>query len=146
MSNAPIGNEEAMAQVKALMETKENVEEVNRGDKATNVVPIDYTAESGKRYTGKVEFKRPNVMEVLSMGGRKTQHLKSAGVVDRELADDGIMMMAQALSTLEVVAVKRPEWFIDMESIIDTDVIFYVYGLYREWDYNFRLNGGGEQA
>jgi hypothetical protein len=141
MSNTPIGNEEAMAQVKALMEAKERVEEVNQGDKATNVVSIEYEANSGKLYKGKIQFKRPNIMESMSMGGRKTQILQQAGVVDRELADDGVMMMAQSLSTLETVAVKRPEWLINMGTIEDTDVIFHVYGKYREWDLNFRLDG-----
>jgi hypothetical protein len=147
MSNAPIGNEEQMAQIKALIDAREKADEVNLGDKAKDIVEIDYTAEeTGKNYKGKIVFKRPNVMETLKMGGRKSQILKDAGIVDMELADDGVLMMAQAMSVLEIVVVKCPEWFIDMEKLEDSDLIFHIYGKYRAWNYSFRLDGAGVQA
>lgn len=135
-----IGNEEQMAQVREAMRMKELADEVNAGDKALDVVDIDFTSEeSGKHYTGKIVFKRPNVMQSLSLGGRKTQLLKEAGVVDKELADDGVLMMAQAISTLEVVVEKCPEWFLDITKVEEADLIFHVYGRYTLWDYSFRL-------
>ena len=146
MSNMPVGNEEQMAQVKALMAAKEKADEVNQGDKATNVVEINYTSpDSGEHYEGKIIFKRPNALETMKMGGRKTQILKEAGVVSRELADPGLMMMAEAIASLEIVVVKCPEWFIDFQKTEDLDLIFHVFGEYNIWKYSFRLNGAGAQ-
>lgn len=142
MSNTPIGNEEQMAQIKALMASKEKADEVNQGDKATNIVEIDYISpETDEHYKGKIIFKRPNVMETMKMGGKKTQILKNAGVIDRDLADPGMMLMAEAIATLEGVVVKCPEWFIDFQKSEDLDLIFHVYGQYNIWKYSFRLNG-----
>jgi hypothetical protein len=146
MSNTPIGNEEQMAQIRALMETKEKADEVNQGAKATNVVDIDFLSpETDEHYKGKIMFKRPNVMETMKMGGRKTQILKESGVVDRALADPGLMLMAEALATLEVVVVKCPEWFLDFQKSEDIDMIFHVYGQYNLWKFSFRSNGAGTQ-
>jgi hypothetical protein len=147
MSNTPIGNEEQMAQIKALMEAKEKANEVNQGDKATNMVEIDFLSpETDEHYKGKIIFKRPNVMETMKMGGKKTQILKDSGVVSRELADPGLMLMAEALATLEVVVVKCPEWFIDFQKSEDIDMIFHVYGQYNIWKFSFRSNGGRTQT
>lgn len=142
MNNAPLGNEAQMAEVRALMSTKEMADTVNQGDKATEAVSVKYTSEmDGKTYEGKFIFKRPNVMEIMKMGGRKSQILKEAGIVDKELADKGVLMMAEAVATLEVVIVKMPEWFIDFQKLEDADLIFHIYGHYTAWSFAFRLNG-----
>lgn len=145
MATKPIGNEEQMAQVKALMQAQEAANEVSQGDKAKNTVSINYTSDEGNLYEGKIIFKRPNVMETLKMGGRKTQILQQSGVVDRELADDGIMQMATMIATLETVVEKCPEWFIDIEAITDADIIYHVYGEYLLWDFSFRKAGKGTE-
>jgi ribosomal protein L19 len=142
MSNAPIGNESQMEQIRRDMALKEQSDAVSLGDKAKNVVEIDYEAEeSGKRYVGKIIFKRPNVMENLKIGGRKSKLLQDAGVEKIELVDEGVYMMAQALATLETVIDKCPEWLIDLASIEDADLLFHVYGKFRAWQYSFRLEG-----
>jgi hypothetical protein len=139
-----IGNEAQMAEIKAAMAAKEKADQVNTGDKARYIVPIDFTSlESGAHYKGKIEFKRPNVFEGMKMGGLKTQILKDAGIVDRELADDGVMFMATAMATLKVVVVRCPEWFIDIEKVADSDLVFHVYGEYLKWNDSFRPNGEG---
>lgn len=143
-----LGNEENMEVVRELMEksSKEMNDEVNLGDKASNVVAIDYTTSAGKHYKGKVIFKRPNVMETLKMGGRKSQLLKEAGVTDLRLVDPGIAMLATAQAALEIVVVKCPEWLIDMDKIEDPEIVYHVYGQFEVWQYSFRPGGVQSEA
>jgi hypothetical protein len=112
--------------------------EVNEGADAENVMNVDFTSTEGNQYKGKILFKRPSVMEIMKMGGRKSEILRQAGVTELTLVDPSVRMMAQAIATLETVVVKCPEWFLNIHEIQDLDIIFHVYGLYEVWENSFR--------
>lgn len=144
-----VGNENNMAAVRKMMEEeklKNLTDEVNQGGDAENVVTIDYTSDEGLHYEGKILFKRPTVMEVMKMGGRKSEILRNAGVTDLTLVDPSIRMMAQSIATLEVVVVKCPEWLLNLEEVTDLDMLFHIYGRYEGWENSFRLRNIAKQA
>jgi hypothetical protein len=141
MAQQPMGNESNMEQIRKLMEEQkmENLaKEVNEGADAENVMNVDFTSTEGNQYKGKILFKRPSVMEIMKMGGRKSEILRQAGVTELTLVDPSVRMMAQAIATLETVVVKCPEWFLNIHEIQDLDIIFHVYGLYEVWENSFR--------
>jgi hypothetical protein len=130
-------NEQNMAKVREMM-VKNTAEQVNQGAEAQAGVPINYTSDYGKQYTGNVVFKRPSVMDFMKMGGIKSEILRTAGVKDVALVDGGVKFMAQVIATLKTVIVKSPEWLVNIDGVKDTDLLFHVYGKYEEWEDSFR--------
>lgn len=133
-----VGNEENMAKIRELRNMQEATEEVKLGAEATNTVIIDYVSEYGNHYKGAIVFKRPSVMEFMKMGGIKSEILRLNGVQDLKLVDAGVKYMAQVMATLKTVAVKRPEWLINIDNVKDTDLLFHVYEQYTAWEDSFR--------
>jgi hypothetical protein len=142
MAQQPIGNESNMALVRKAMEEQkvENLaKEVNEGGNAENVITVDFTSAEGNVYKGKIMFKRPTVLEIMRMGGAKSEILREAGVTEIALVDPSVKLMAHAIATLEMVVVKCPEWFLHIRELQDLDIIFHVYGLYEVWENSFRI-------
>lgn len=140
-NNQKLGNEENMSRVMELMHS---AEQVRQGDKLQEGVPINYTSQAGKVYTGVVVFKRPSMLDYMQMGGLKSEYLRQAGVVNVNLVDGTIKHMAQVLATIQKLAIKRPEWLLTPEKIEDPDVLFHVYDKYEEWENSFRTSNKAE--
>lgn len=146
MAQQPIGNEDKMAEVRKLMEEKKLealADKVSGGD-AEDIINVDFTSDFGKRYTGKIQFKRPNVLEVMKIGGRKSEILRQSGVQELTLVDPSVRMMAEAIATLETVVVKCPEWFLDIQKVNDLDLVFHIFTRYEVWSNSFRVGGTDE--
>jgi hypothetical protein len=137
----PLGNEENMAKVKALME---QAQQVNVGSELQNGVDIDFTSADGNVYRGKVVFKRPSVMDYMKMGALKSEIFRLAGVKDLNLVDPTVKFMAHVIATLKTVVVKRPEWMLDIDNMQEPEVLYHVYGKYEVWEDSFRKPDAGE--
>lgn len=153
--NGQIGNEENLAQVRALMETSQQVQ---LGNQLNVGVPIDFKSPyEGKHYTGTIVFKRPSMMDYMKIGTLKAQYLNENGFVNINMVDQTIKYMSQAMATLKVLTVKAPAWLlngqglIDIETIQDPELVFYLFDLYEEWENTFRspvqdAKGGDSEA
>lgn len=116
-------------------------DQVKSGSDNTYVIEVDYEAVRGVQYTGTVVAKRPNMADYMKMGVRKGQIIKKhLGDEDLPLAyiDESIKYLAQILSALEVVILKRPEWLLKPEECADFDVLEHIYRRYELWLSNFR--------
>lgn len=130
--------EENLAEVRAAMEAKEVRDQIRAGGDATEGVPINYTSVFGNTYKGFVVFKRPDMLDMMKMGGKKSQLFSEAGVTNLELVDDTIRVMAHVIATLSVVLVKRPEWLLDLNAVKEPDVLYHIFAKYEEWENSFR--------
>lgn len=128
-------HDENMAKVRESMRV---AQQVRQGGNLSEGELIDFTSSEDRHYYGYVVFKKPSLMDVMTMGGKKAEYLKRAGVTDVALVDDSILFMAQVMGTLEVVCIKRPDWLLTIESIEETEVLFHVYGKYVIWENSFR--------
>ena len=127
--------EENLAKIRALGD------QVKAGTENTHTIEIDYEATRGVKYTGTVVVKRPNMGDYMKMGVRKGQIIKrNIGDDDLPMSyiDETIKYLAQVLSTLEVVVLKRPEWLLKPEDCEDFDVLDHIYRRYERWLANFR--------
>lgn len=131
----PIGNEGNMEKIREAMELHQKVQQ---GGNLKEGVPIDFTSMTGKVYKGVVVFKLPNMMDYMKMGGLKSEFLRLGGAKDIKLVDDSIKFMAHVMSTLEVVLVKRPEWLLKLDEVLEPDVLYHVFYKYEEWENSFR--------
>lgn len=128
-------NQANMDTVKNLMGQADNV---RLGDNYKTGVAIDYTSPEGNRYEGTVVFKRPSMKDYMSMGALKAEYLRQAGVVDLTLVDNSIKYMAQVMATLRTLVVKCPEWLMNLENIVESDLLFHIHDKYEEWESSFR--------
>jgi arabinogalactan endo-1,4-beta-galactosidase len=134
-NKAQIGNEENMDAVKAAMTAHQQVQLAGNLKEG---VPIDFTSLEGNRYTGVIVFKKPDMFDFMKMGARKSEILRMAGVKDLYLVDEPIKYMAHVISTLEIVATKRPEWLLKPTEIKEPELLYHVFGKYSEWENTFR--------
>lgn len=129
--NQPLGNEASMAKVRELMG-----QQVSMGGNLTHTVLISYESEEGNMYTGQVVFKRPTVMDVMRMGGIKSQILADAGV-NAQLVDNMILQVASIVATLKVVVVSAPPW-LDYNNLHEIEVMTHVFRQFEVWEDSFR--------
>lgn len=135
MNQQPLGNEEAMDEVRRTMEAHKKAvagSELKEGEY------IDFISTEGNVYEGTVVFKKPSMADFMRMGAIKSEILRRAGVKELALLDPTVDFMAHVLSTLEVVLFKRPEWLLKLEQVNESDVLYHVYGRYQTWADSFR--------
>ena len=125
---------EAMNQVKV----GQVADQVANGGAETYVHVFDYTSPSGNEYKGAIEFKRPNMKDIMRIGGLKAQTFADAGITDLELVDSSVRLLGHITAYLKVVVVKSPPWFFNIDEIADMDIIYEVYEAFREWEDSFR--------
>lgn len=122
------------------------------GTALEKAVDIDYESMYEERYTGKIVFRRPSVMDYMKIGAMKAQFLGGNGAVNPALIDRAVLLMAEALATLKIVTVKVPDWLlnetgeVDFESIQDPDMLLHLFEVYQDWEYSFRTVKGREDA
>ena len=134
-------NAENMAKVREAMRMHEQIQQ---GGKLEHAVEVDYISSEGNEYKGIVVFKRPTTMDLMKMGGLKSEFLRLGGAQNINLVDTGIRFLAHVMATLSVVLVKRPEWLKDVTKVEDTDILYHVHDLYEEWSNSFRKTVSGE--
>jgi hypothetical protein len=142
-AKTPIGNEDNMVAIRAAMEAQEKAQ---LGGNLKEGVPIDFTSLEGNHYAGVIVFKKPDMFDFMRMGARKSEILRLAGVRDLTLVDEPIKFMAQVISTLEIVAVKRPEWLLKPSEIKEPELLYHVFGKYSEWENAFRKDFSREST
>lgn len=128
-------NEENMEKVRKAMEMQKMVQSAGNLNEG---VPIKYTSYEGNLYEGVVVFKKPTMADYMKMGAIKAEIFKEAGVTELSLVDESVKFMAHSMATLSVVAIKRPEWLLDLQAVKESDVIYHVYGKYEVWENSFR--------
>lgn len=128
-------NQENMAKVQELMK---NASDLRLGGNATAGVPIDYTSLMNTKFTGTVVFKRPNMLDLMKIGGMKSEILRTAGVKDIKLIDKTVNDMAQVVATLKIVVAKSPEWLLDIDKVEEPDLLWHVFYKYQDWEDTFR--------
>lgn len=121
-------------------------EKTRQGGELTEGEKIDFESLEGNIYKGYIVFKKPNMGAMMKMGAKKAELLKKAGVTDLKLVDEGVMFMAHVMATLEVVCVKRPDWFMDLEAIEEPELLYHVFGRYQTWENSFRKDLRGKPA
>lgn len=151
MTNRPIGNEAQMAEIRKAMAL---AKEINLGDQGTSgPIEFHYTSRTtGKTYEGTFVFKRPNMRDFMRMGVRKAQRLapEDGTTIQLHLIDPVVRIYAEAISELEVVTKKAPEWLIDengkinYEMLDDPDLVMGIADKYHEWMDSFRHPTDGD--
>lgn len=131
---------ENMEKVRGLMA---KAEEANLGSANRKDVAIDFTSEYGTHFKGTIVFKRPNMQDYMRMGALKAQELGRYGALDADLVDVSIKIIAQVLSTLQVVVEKAPDWMIhdgkiSVHHFQEPDILYHIYSKYEDWESNFR--------
>lgn len=121
-----------------VLEAMEMQNKVSQGNALEHREDIDFTSEEGNHYQGTVVFKKPSAMEMMKIGGLKSEMLRLGGATDIRLVDGLIRQLAQVMATLSVVIVKRPEWLADVTKITDLGILYHVYDKFDEWESQFR--------
>jgi hypothetical protein len=106
----------------------------------TRTYVLDFTSVSGRRYTGVFEFKRPTIAERSRIGILKAQY--GQGLTN---LDEYTNLLHTAMATLDVVCIRKPEWF-NYDQLYDDDVIFHVFVEYKKWEAFFRSEKGTTTA
>lgn len=141
--NVKKDNTENMAKVREAMSMQK---QIAQGGELQYGIPIDYTSSEGKNYTGTVVFKKPNTMDLMKIGGLKSEFLRLGGTQNLNLVDPGIKYLAHVMATLSIVLHKRPEWLADVTKMDDLDVVYHVHDKYEEWESQFRKPVQGANA
>jgi hypothetical protein len=126
------------ANMEKIQEAMKMHAQVAQGGELTHSVPVDFTSSEGRNYKGTVVFGKPTAMDVMKMGGLKSEFLRLGGAKDAQLVDQGIKFLAHVMATLSVVLQKRPEWLADVTKVSDLDLLYHVHDLYEEWESQFR--------
>lgn len=113
-------------------------QQVSQGSALEKREDIDYTTSEGNHYKGTVVFKKPSAMDMMKLGGLKSEYLRRGGATDLRLVDVPVRQLAQVMATLSVVLVKRPEWLADVTEVSDLDILYHVYDKFDEWERQFR--------
>lgn len=118
------------------------------GHQLRHEIKIDYVGSIGKKYEGRIIVKRPSIGDYLKIGALKASYIKQPVGVDPEtkrpiypdlmFIDNEIKAIAQMLATLQVVVVKAPSWFANLEKIDEFELINIIYTEYEEWLNSFR--------
>ena len=135
MTEKMIGNEENMTKVREAMELHKQMQ---LGGELKEGVTIDYVSLFGNHYKGVVVFKKPTVRDYMRIGALESEYFRQAGVKDIELVDPVTKDLAHMISTLSVVAVKRPEWLLKLDEVEEIDVLTHVFNKFMEWMNSFR--------
>lgn len=121
-----------------IKESMRVAEQTRQGGNLTEGELFDFESLEGNKYKGYIVFKKPNMGDMMRMGAIKADFLKLAGVSDIKLVDEGILFMAHVMATLEVVAIKRPDWFMKLREIEEPELLYHVFGRYQTWENSFR--------
>lgn len=121
--------------VKNAMQVRD---EVAQGSALTHAVPMDFVSDEGVHYTGVVVFKRPGAMDIMKVGGLKSEFLRMGGARDLSLVDNTVKILAHVMATLSVVLDKRPPWLEDVTQVRDVSVLYEVFDAYDAWERSFR--------
>lgn len=138
--------------------TGKKAQAVEQGHKARISVDIDYTADSGKTFTGTLVCRRPTPMDYIRIGAAKSNVLRAFGVrpiVDvvngqriESMAhlDQSITFLITSICTFDVLLVEAPEWFGNYKEIDDTDLVVHCYDRFDEELASFRRGSQGGPA
>jgi len=126
--------QENMEKVKALMEAQKNVQLAGNLRKT---VHIDFTSPEGNTYKGDVTFKRLTVGDMLRVEALVAEYFRKAGVTDIRFIDENAKFHARVMATLRVAMVDMQDWLRDMEKLTEIEIIYHVYGQYRNWEDSF---------
>ena len=134
-------NSENLAKVREAMakaQVSQVADQVNAGDNTTHTETINFTSSFGNTYQGQVVFKRPNALDLMRIGGLKAQYFSEAGITNLEIVDNSVRLLAHVLAHLKVLVLKCPAWLFDVDKVDDMELIYEVYGKYRDWEDSFR--------
>lgn len=134
-------NEENQEKVRNLMA---QAEQIKLGGELKAGVYIDYTSDFGTVFKGNVIFKRPTMLDYMTMGARKSEYLRKAGVVSPLLVDNTVKFIAHVMATLSVVIDKAPEWLLAIEGVQEADILYHVFDQYEVWEKSFRKPTEGQ--
>lgn len=132
-----------------LEKIRELGQKVRLGDNLVETLDIDFVGADGTEYKGVVEVKRPNMRDYVQMGTLKGKYLqKFLGneYVHPDYIDNTIKYLAHMLSTMEVVVLRCPVWFLHPEELHDFSVLDHVYTRYQTWLDSFRTDSAGESS
>ena len=97
----------------------------------TKTTYIKFKSASGRIYEGKVTFKRPTIADRSRIGVIKARYSEGLQV------DTKTDILHEAMATLDVVCVEKPDW-LKWEELEDDDVLYHVFLQYKEWETFFR--------
>ncbi len=85
-------------------------------------------------YKGEFTVKYPSLLDRIRIGTLRAQYLDGVPIESLDILTDNISFMA---ATLQVVLVKKPDWF-NLEVLYDYDILDYVHTEYVKWVNSFR--------
>jgi hypothetical protein len=144
--NSEMSREEILKIAKANAAKNAVANAIQAGNTFSEGVEINFTSESGQTYKGIIDFKRATVKDYMNIGAKKSEYLRRAGVQDITLVDGSVKYIAQIVSTLEVLVTECPDWFKNIDSIEDIDLLYHVYDKFDQWDSSFRRKQDAEPA
>lgn len=124
--------------MRIVREARRMHEEVQQAGDLKEGVPINFTTLDGQSYKGVVVFKRLDIRDYMRLGGIKAQIYADAGLENTDLLDSSFKVLANALATLSVAIVQRPEWLLDLFKIREPELLFHVFQKYEAWERSFR--------